>query len=113
MISSNGKQELPGLGGFISVTGVIPAKKSTIDYYMPINQPITQYETVQELLQRSEEATQEVGQQYTINTFDLGVCMKALPLVWKYPGRFKDHVILIGPFDTYMNYIGMITNNKC
>ena len=113
MISSNGKQELPGLGGFISATGVIPAKKSTIDYYMPINQPITQYETVQELLRRSEEATQEVGQQYTINTFDLGVCMKALPLVWKYPGRFKDHVILIGPFHTCMNYIGMITNHKC
>ena len=91
----------------------MPVTKSTIDYYTPINHPITQYETVQELLQRSEEATKEVGQRYTINTFDLGVCMKALPLIWKYPNKYKDHVILIGPFHTSMNYIGMITNHKC
>ena len=61
MISSKGVQNVPGLGGFISATGVMPIKKSTIDYYTPINQPITQYETVQELLRRSEQATREVG----------------------------------------------------
>ena len=77
-ISSNGKQEVAGLGGFISATGVAPAKKTTIDYYTPIHQPITQYETIPELLERSEEATAAVGQEYVINTFDLGVCMKAL-----------------------------------
>ena len=113
MISSKGKQEVPGLGGFISANGTTPATKSTIDYYTPINRPITKYETVQELLLRSEDATQEVGQKYTINTFDLGVCMKALPLVWKYTEKFKEHVILPGPFHTSMNYIGMITNHKC
>ena len=113
MVSSKGQQEVPGLGGFISATGVVPAKKSTIEYYPSINQPITQYETVQELLQRSEEATKEVGQKYIINTFDLGVCMKALPLVWKYPAKYQDHLILLGPFHTSMNYIGMITNHKC
>ena len=112
MISSKGKQQVPGLGGFISSTGAKPAMKSTIDFYTPINQPITKYETVQELLKRSEEATQEVDQMYTINTFELGVCMKALPLVWKYPDRFKTHVILPGPFHTSMNYIGMITDHK-
>lgn len=113
MISSQGKQEVPGLGGFISATGTMPAKLSTIDYYTPINQPITQYETVKELLQRSEEAILEVGQKYTINTFGLGVCMKALPLVWKHPDMFKDHTILPGPFHIRMNYIRMITDHKC
>ncbi len=113
MISSKGKQEVPALGGFTSATGVTPAKKSTIDYYTPIDQPITQYETVEELLKRSENATHQVGQKYTINTFDLGVCMKAMPLIWKFTARFKDHVVIPGPFHTSMNYIGMITNHKC
>ena len=113
MISSKGKQTVPSLGGFVSATGTAPKRKSTIDYYTPIDQPITQYDTVQELLLRSEDATNEVGQQYTINTFDLGVCMKALPLVWKYTEKFKDHIIIPGPFHTSMNYIGMITKNKC
>ena len=30
-----------------------------------------------------EAAAAEVGQKYTIITFNLGMCMKALPLVWK------------------------------
>ncbi len=113
MISSKGKQEVPALGGFTSATGVTPAKKSTIDYYTPIDQPITQYETVEELLKQSENATHQVGQKYTINTFDLGVCMKAMPLIWKFTAWFKDHVVILGPFHTSMNYIGMITNHKC
>ena len=60
----------------------LPKKMTKIDYYTPINQPIiTQYETVQELLNCSEEATQAVGQTYTIKTFHLSVCMNALSLV--------------------------------
>ena len=38
--------------------------------------------------------------------------MKALPLVWKYPERYINHVIIPGPFHTEMNYIGMLTNKK-
>ena len=81
-------------------------------YYIPIHQSITLNETVDELLKRSEEATQEVGRIYTINTFDLVVCMKALPLVWKYPDTYLKHIIMPGPFHTEMNYIGMLTNHK-
>ncbi|XP_069107841.1 uncharacterized protein [Argopecten irradians] len=112
-MSSQDKQTIPGLGGFISCTGVPPQRKSTINYYVPINQPITQYEVVQELLRKSEEASAEVGQTYTINTFDLGVCMKALPLLWKFPDRYSNHLVLIGQFYTAMNYMGMLTNHKC
>ena len=64
------------------------------------------------MLHRSEEATQEVGQKYTMNTFDLGVCMKALPLVWRHPDKYQKHIIVPGPFHTEMNYIGMLTNHE-
>ena len=57
IISSYGKQEVPGIAGFISLTGSLFKKMMKIDYYTPIHQPITQYETAQKLLNHSEEAT--------------------------------------------------------
>lgn len=118
MDGSDGKQPVPALGGFISATGRTPVRKSTIDYFTPINQPITEYSTVQELLRQSEVATAEVaggenGQQYVINTIDLGVCMKAIPLVWRFPDTYKKHIIIPDQFHTAMNYMGMITGHKC
>ena len=111
-IGSSGKQPVPGLGGFTSATGVPPARRSTVDYFTPIHQPITDNAVVRELLRRSEEATDEVGQDWVLNTFDLGVCMKALPIIWKWPDEFARHVVMIGPFHTSMNYIGMIAGHK-
>ena len=54
------------------------------------------------------EATQEVGQEFTITTFDLGVCMKALTLIWGNPDDYRNHIILIGAFHTIMNYLKMV-----
>ena len=112
MISSHGKQEVPSIGGFISLNGSVPEKKTVIDYYEPVHFPITQYETIEELLKRSEEATKAVGQKYVINTFDLGVCMKALPWMWKHRERYANHIVIPGPFHTKMNFINMLTNKK-
>ncbi|KAJ8353772.1 hypothetical protein SKAU_G00213390 [Synaphobranchus kaupii] len=70
--SWRGKQKVSGQGGFISVTGVRPERKSHIDYFTPIDQPITANETVAELLDRTEAATDEVGQEHVVSTFDLG-----------------------------------------
>ena len=112
IISSYGKQEVPGIAGFISLTGSLFKKMMKTDYYTPIHQPITQYDTAQKLLNHSEEATRAVGQTYTINTFDLGVCMKALTLVWKFPEKYQNHIIIPSPFHTEMNYIGMLANHK-
>ncbi|KAK3700755.1 hypothetical protein QZH41_010937 [Actinostola sp. cb2023] len=111
--SSGVKQLVPGFGGFVSATGTKPVRKSTIEYFTPINQPFTEYSVIKELLKRSENATREVGQEYVLNTFDLGGCMKALPLIWKFPDEYKKHVVLPGPFHTGMNYMGMVTGNKC
>ncbi|XP_060552961.1 uncharacterized protein LOC132714190 [Ruditapes philippinarum] len=111
--SSADEQSVPGFGGFISSTGLQPSRKSTIDYFTPIDQPFTDYAVIEALLEQSEQATKEVGQKYVLSTFDLGGCMKALPLIWKYPERYKYHVITPGAFHTAMNYIGMVTKNKC
>lgn len=113
MGSCGNRQVVPGFGGFVSATGTAPERKSTIEYFTPINQPFTEYSVIKELLKRSEDATREVGQEYVLNTFDLGGCMKALPLIWKFPTEYKNHIVIPGPFHTAMNYIGMITGNKC
>ena len=105
---ATGKQTVPAFGGFISATGIVPLRRTTIDNYPWIPEPITEYNVVKELLKRCEQATKEVGQLYTITTFDLGVCMKALPLIWDNPAEYKNHIVLIGAFHIIMNYLNMI-----
>eukprot|EP00794_Sanderia_malayensis_P002103 gene2103-2388_t len=106
--SSAEDQEIPGWSGFISEIGRKPARLTTIDYYPVINKPITEYSTVQECLQCSEQGTEEVGQTYVITSFDLGVCMKAYPLVWSKPDRYKYHIITIGSFHLICAYLKML-----
>ena len=103
-----GPQAVPSFTGFVSHTGARPEKLTTIAYYPVIPYPITEYKTVAECLKYSEEATKEVGQKYTITTFDLGVCMKAYPLLFNDPEKYKDHIVLIGSFHTTMAYLKMI-----
>ena len=64
-------------------------------------------------MKQSEEATREVGQEYVLNTFDMGGCMTALPYVWRFPGRYQKHVITPGPYHTGIDYISMKTALKC
>ena len=61
-------------------------------------------------MNHSEEANRAVGQTYTVKTF--GVCIKALPMVWKFPKKSQNHIIIRDPCHTKMNYIGMLTNHK-
>ena len=131
---SSAGQNVPGWGGFVSVTGSRPIQLTTIDYYPVINRPITDYSTVQECLRVAEEATREDGQTYTISTFDLSVCMKALPLIWndpdKYknaiatfdlgvgmkalpliwnvPDKYKNHIVMVGTFHLVCAYFKMV-----
>lgn len=108
MLSSVNRQCVPGWGGFISETGVRPTNLTTIDYYPVINHPITDNSTVQECLRMSKQCSDEVGQRYTITTFDLGVCMKAYPILWKSPNTYKDHIVMIGSFHTVCAYLKMV-----
>jgi hypothetical protein len=42
------------------------------------------------------------------NNFDLGVCMKAYPVIWNQPKKFEDHIIMIGTFNVVCTYFKMI-----
>ena len=55
--SSTVSQQVPGWAGFISETGQVPNRLTTIDYYSIINHPITDYSTVQECLRVSKNAS--------------------------------------------------------
>ena len=101
-------QTIPGWAGFVSQTGEKPDRLTLIDYYPVIYHPITEYSTVKECLHFAERATHEVGQKFVYSTFDLGVCMKAFPLIWNNPQRFDNHIVLIGTFHLSMGYMNMI-----
>ena len=103
-------QQVPSWSGFISRTGDAPQKLTTIDYFPVIPHPITEYATVQETLKYAEEATKEVNQKYVITTYDLGVCMKAFPIIWNEPRKYKNHIIMIGTFHILCTYMKMIGN---
>ena len=38
--------------------------------------------------------------------------MKALPLIWTLPDKFKERVVILSPFHTKMNFIGIVTNHN-
>ena len=65
------KQESPGIVDFISLIGANPKKLTKSDYETSIIQPVTQYENLQGILDRSHEAIWAVGQDYAINNFAL------------------------------------------
>ena len=65
------------------------------------------YKTVQECLRYAENATNEVIQQYII-TFDLGVCMKAHPIIWNNAKTYENHIIQLGTFHLASAFMKMI-----
>ena len=90
--------------------GDAPQKLTTIDYFPAIPHPITEYATVQETLKYTEEATKEVNQKNVITTYDWGFCMKAFPIIWNEPRKYKNHIIMIGSFHILCAYMKMIGN---
>ena len=107
-VCGSGHQQVPAFAGFISATGKPPTKLTTIDYYPMINEPITDFKVIKEILKKSQKATEDVGQKYVFVTFDLGVVMKAMPILWERPLDYPNHIVMIGPFHTTMNYLKMI-----
>ena len=88
------KQTMPGYMGWISMSSESSSagtqQQTLIDYMKPINVPVTENSSVLKLLQVSKEATHEVGQDYTIVTFDLAVAKKAYAITWQYAAQFHD-----------------------
>ena len=103
-----GTQECPGWSGYVSLLGTVPPRLTTIDYYPVIPYPITDYSTVVETLRYAKEAGEEVGQDYHFVTYDLGVCLKAFPLIWNHPVKYEKHIVLIGTFHIVCAYLKML-----
>ena len=55
----------------------------------------------------------EVGQDYILNTFDLGSCINAILLIWKFLNEYRKHVVSPVALPTAINFLGMVTGRKC
>ena len=106
--SSIVSQHKPGWEGFISETGQVPKRLSTIHYYPIMNYPTTNYYTVQECLRVSKNASRVVGPKYTVTTFDLGLCTIPYPIIWKSSYFYDDRIVIIRSFHLICAYLKMI-----
>ena len=59
-------------------------------------------------MEQSLAASQEVGQEYAIVTFDLAVAKKAYALVWQYPEKFSKVIVRMGVFHTICSLFGTL-----
>ena len=77
----------------------------------PLNQPITDYATVQQILKISQKASKDVEQKFTYITFDLAVAKMAYCLVWHKQLLFSDVIVHLGVFhiiSAYLKAVGKI-----
>ena len=94
-------QVVPPWAGWVSLTETSKnssVQQSAIDYMAPVFAPVTENATVQHILKLSQQASREVHQQYTVETFDLAVAKKAYSLVWQSPEEFSDVIVRMGSF---------------
>lgn len=101
----------PGWGGWLTITSSenSPQFVSNIQYMKPIHQSPTSNDTIQEVLCRSKKVSEELGQNYTIITFDLAMAKKAYSIVWSNPDKFQNVFIRLGTFHiicAFMKAIG-------
>ena len=73
-----------------------------------LSSALSQSLRLKECLRQAERATLEVGQEYVIITFDIGVYIKAYPLVLIQPEWYQQHIILIEIFYLVCAYMKMI-----
>ena len=106
-LHKDGPQTVPPWAGWVSVTSGdqhnIPL--TTVEYMPPVFTPITDNDTVQHILKLSKKVSEEVGQHYTIVTFDLAAAKKAYAIVWQNEKEFGDMIIRLGVFHTTCAYM--------
>ncbi|MES9950704.1 MAG: hypothetical protein ABW118_17235 [Candidatus Thiodiazotropha sp.] len=101
-------QTVPSWAGWVSQTAQnVDEVCSRVEYMPPINFSINENATVQHIIEQSQAASLEVGQQYCIVTFDLAVAKKAYSLVWQQPD-FKNVIVRMGVFHTICSIFGAL-----
>ena len=109
-------QSVQSCAGWLSVTSdkqVLSEYEpgdSIATYMPPVLFQITENATVQHVLELSEKATQSVGQEYTIVTFDVGVEKKAFNIVWQNHVKFGRVIVRIGVFHTICSLLVLLVN---
>ena len=63
------------------------------------------------IIEQSQAASLQVGQQYCIVTFDLAVAKKAYSLVWQQPD-FKNVIVRMGVFHTICSILGALGKKR-
>ena len=107
--SSDEGQTVPSWAGWLSLTSsVLKQNQSVVDYMSPINFSINENTTVCHVLDISQEASENVGQEFTIVTFDLAVAKKAYSLVWQNQERYKNVIVRMGVFHTTCSLLGVL-----
>ena len=107
-VATHSAQTQPSWAGWVSLTASKTedsSQESTVEYMPPVFAPITESSTVQHILRISQEASKQVGQQYTIVTFDLAVAKKAYAIVWQNPQEFGNIIIRMGAFHLTCAYM--------
>ena len=101
-------QTVPSWAGWVSQTAQSSDEVcSRVEYMAPINFSINENATVQHIIEQSQAASLQVGQQYCIVTFDLAVAKKAYSLVWQQPD-FKNVIVRLGVFHTICSIFGAL-----
>ena len=106
MTASEDRKAIPGWSGWLSLsTNKNPPEfPSKVSYMRPIHHPATENATIQEVLKRSKEASEILGQDQTIVTFDLATAKKAYSIIWNAPNTYKDVFIRLGTFHVICAY---------
>ena len=106
MTASEDGKHTPRWSGWLSLSTHTnpPEFPSKVSYMRPIHHPATENATIQEVLKRSKEASQKLGQDQTIVTFDLATAKKAYSIIWNAPNTYKDVFIRLGTFHIICAY---------
>ena len=101
-------QTVPSWAGWISQTAHNSDKVcSRVEYMARINFSINENATVQHIIEHSQVASLQVGQQYCIVTFDLAEAKKVYYLVWQQPD-FQNVIVRMGVFHTICSIFGAL-----
>ena len=82
-----------------------PEVLSVVDYMVTLNHPITEYSTVQKVINISQKGSRDMHQKYTFITFDLAVAKMGYALVWQHQLLYNDVIIHMGVFHIIDNYL--------
>ena len=95
--------------GFVIKLYQKPQSKQTVMTYLPpIQTPITEYGTLVNVFTISQNLAMKANMKYAHITFDVGAAIKGYHLIWNEPELWKNIIIHLGDFHSFMAFFGVI-----